>query len=675
MFNIKHDPFHNIPLKKKMRTLKITLKKKKEMGLSEDDIHKEYFLKSQLYNFLKELNDDQLDIVLHKEGSIMCSAVPGSGKTKTLVYKVAYLIEHCNVDPNRILVITFTKESAEQIKNRIKNILSESHENDIFSGTFHSVCYRFLKEQNILSNHTHIDEESQKSILKLLASHLYNEDNQKSIDVVLRKLMNSISHAKNNYLTPEECLKISKDETFYNVYKKYNEYLNSHKNIDFDDLLLKMVVEIKENEIFREIIKNRFDYVFVDEFQDTNMLQFDIVECFANKTNNITIVGDSDQSIYEWRYADSENVQKFAESFPSYTTYLLNHSYRSTKRIINCYNSVIQQESNRINGDIITTNDIGQKVSLIEFETPDKEATSIAKRVSDLYNIDNVPLSNIAILLRTNYQYAAIEKALIKLNVPHQLIGTKNFYEGDEIQFILSYLKFIANTKDVMSFGIISNMFSSKKSKSSNRIESAGWNEFKKQSQKKRISKIIKIIDKCDDMIVKNNTISDIINYIINKIKYQNILSDYYDDAEEKWKNLEELLSLGSSYVSIELFLIDIASSLSGYDSSRDNLDNNYVSILTIHSAKGLEWDNVFIPSVVETIIPHSRSIGSINDEDADKKISEERRLLYVAMSRAKQKLFMSYCRTLNLFGRSMNVKMSRFLNNLPLEDVDHVIF
>ena len=164
MFNIKHDPFHNIPLKKKMRTLKITLKKKKEMGLSEDDIHKEYFLKSQLYNFLKELNDDQLDIVLHKEGSIMCSAVPGSGKTKTLVYKVAYLIEHCNVDPNRILVITFTKESAEQIKN----ILSESHENDIFSGTFHSVCYRFLKEQNILSNHTHIDEESQKAILKLL---------------------------------------------------------------------------------------------------------------------------------------------------------------------------------------------------------------------------------------------------------------------------------------------------------------------------------------------------------------------------------------------------------------------------------------------------------------------------------------------------------------------------
>lgn len=672
-FILKHDPFTDVSKKDKIKTLKSLGITKK---MTDAEINLQYFLKSQLYLFLNELNDTQMNVVLHKNGSILCSAVPGAGKTKTLVYKVAYLIEHCKIDPNRILVITFTKKAANEIKERIEQILSGDDENDldnsdnsdnqIVSGTFHSICHRFLKSLGIIKNMTHIDDTKQQMIIEEIINNMSKTDNTESakfIKAMVKNSINEIAKAKNQLLSPSDLSVKYGEGLISQIYEKYEQYLIRHNYIDYDDLLVKFVKEIKNNDESKNYLENRFDYVFVDEFQDTNFLQFEIVSCFARKSNNITIVGDSDQSIYGWRFADSSNIKKFQDTFKNHTVYILDQSYRSTQHIINCANSVIQQEKGRINNKIITNNENGDKVALHEFIDIDSEAKYICTKIK-LCKFD---FSNIAILLRTNHQSRIFEENLTKMKIPFQLVGCNNFYKSDEIQFVMSYLKFIINKKDTLSFRSIIEIYGDDRDSICKTLDTVGWKTFIESPYDSRLCNVINIITHCTNMISsKSAEPFEIVKYIIDKTNlFEMMKSEYGENAViERWENIGELMNLSQQYESIETFLIDLVVTENG-----KQLSGPKVTILTVHSSKGLEWDVVFVPSIVESLIPHFMSIDEKNT-NSTAEISEERRLLYVAMTRAKKKLYLSYCRTIKKFGRKEVVQISRFLKNLPQESI-----
>lgn len=669
IFDDTTDPFSTVPRTTKIKTLGLTHKQAKSM--TNKSINIQYFLKSQLYEFLKELSPIQMKIVFHKNGSIMCSAVPGAGKTRTLVYKVAYLIEHCNVDPNRILVITFTKKASNEIRDRIENILLKKQDNRVIVGTFHSVCYRFLKSLGLVKNVTHVDDQKQNIILEEIVSEMSKTNvsdinDNKFIKSVIKNSLNEIAKAKNKMENPVD-LKKNGNELTCNIYEKYQEYLETHNYIDFDDLLVKLIQEARNNETSLEHLENRFDYVFVDEFQDTNTLQFEIISYFAGKTQNITIVGDSDQSIYGWRFADSSNITKFKETFPNHVVYLLDQNYRSTWHIINCANSIIQQEKGRINNKITTENELGNKVELHEFVDPDAEAKYICNKISHLTNpnkTQRIGLSNIAILLRTNQQSRIYEEILTKLKIPFQLLGTYDFYKSDEVQFVLAYLKFIVNNKDILSFRKILTVHGNIGDNVCNEIESNGWNKFISNPYDERLDNLVNIIEECIIMNKNKIELSQIIKYITTSTNLFDELKGEYgtDEATERWENIGELINLSEKYETIETFLIDMVTTENG-----TQLTGQKVFILTVHSSKGLEWDVVFIPSVVESVIPHFRSTD-VQNINSTKEIAEERRLLYVAMTRARQRLFLSYCRIIKVFGKKNVVKISRFLKDLPKE-------
>lgn len=672
VFDDKFDPFSNVSIETKMSTLKISKRNAKKMNTKE--INLMYFKKSKLYEFLKTLNPIQMNIVLHKNGSVICSAVPGAGKTKTLVYKVAYLIEHCNVDPNRILVITFTKKAANEIRDRIEQILLKTQDNRIISGTFHSVCHRFLKALGLINKTTHIDSNKQTSIIQNIVSELTNEDlhDNKFAKSLVMTSLNEIANAKNKLLKPVD-LKNQKGNTHIEIisqiYEKYENFLNQHNYIDFDDLLVRLVNEIKTNSSSKEYLENRFDYVFVDEFQDTNMLQFDIIKCFAVKNKNITIVGDTDQSIYGWRFADSSNITKFKETFPDYTLYLLNHNYRSTRHIINCANSVIKQDLNRINSDIITTNDNGNLVELNEFTDQLSEATYICNKILHLSNKTKnnyTNLSEIAILLRTNQQTQIFENILTKLKIPFKLLGNYDFYDSEEIQLVLSYLKFIVNKTDIFSFKYLIDIYGDPRDNACQMLESIGWDNFINNPYDERIDINISTIVEATKMYNDKQNISMIIQYIIKSINLYDRLVDEFDSntIKERWDNVGELLNISERYETIETFLIDMVTTENG-----KKMEGDKISLLTTHSSKGLEWNIVFVPSIVESFIPHFRSIDPANLNSASE-LSEERRLLYVAMTRAKLRLFLSYTKTIKVFGKKETVQISRFLNHLPKDSI-----
>lgn len=667
MFNFVQDPFEKVPNDVKIKTL--GLSKKETKSMTKTDIDAKYFLKSQLYEFLKELNITQMKVVLHKNGSILCSAVPGAGKTKTLVYKVAYLIEHCCVDPNRILVITFTKKAANEIRERIEKILSHEQDDRIISGTFHSVCHRFLKSLGMLKSVTHIDDAKQQLIIEEIVQKMSNSDSAdtKFMKSIVKTSLNEIAKAKNELISPKDFKLKYGDGMMANIYEKYEDYMIEHNYVDYDNLLVWLVKEIRQNSLTREYLENRFDYVFVDEFQDTNFLQFEIVSCFANKSKNITIVGDSDQSIYGWRFADSTNIKKFKQTFPKHVVYLLNHSYRSTQHIINCANSVIQQEKGRINNKIVTNNEQGDKVSLYEFIDPDSEASYVCRKINNITDPNKshkISLSQVAILLRTNYQSRIYEELLTKLKIPFQVLGNNDFYKSEEIQTIISYLKIVINKKDVLSFKKIICVYGDMGDMICQRLDEMGWEKFITEPYDERLDDTIKVITECTKMVMLREEPFKIVEYIVNKINLFETMKGEYglDDAAKKWENVGELINLSQRYETLDTFLMDLATTENGKETFGPK-----VTILTIHSSKGLEWDVVYIPSIVESLIPHSRSIDPKNI-NSTAEISEERRLLYVAMTRAKKKLFLSYCRTIKIFGRKEVVQMSRFLKDFPSE-------
>lgn len=662
----KYDPYKHISQKEKLKCLKMPIKIKK--SLTNDQINLNYFLQSPLHEeILKYLNNEQAEIVLQTEGSILVSAVPGAGKTKVISCKVAYLIDYLKVDPNKILVITFTKKASVELRERIGNMISSDNEDSVVLGTFHSICNKFIRSLGIVKNFTVLDVEQQNEIVCDMIK-IYNDNDEPSSSSqkkLATEILNIISAAKNSLQTAEDYKKVSTNFLYSNVYSAYETHLKNHNYLDFDDLLIKLIFSVRNNSTTREHIFNRFTYVFIDEFQDTNALQFEIISYFAKRTLNITAVGDSDQSIYGWRFADSKIIDKFKNTFPSYKLCQLEQNYRSTKNIIKCAHSVIDQDTYRLKKQIWTDNNAGEKVSLHIEATLDDEAKHIADKIKH-FTSKGIKYENMVILLRQNFQTRAFETVFTKENIPYQLMDSKDFYKSNEVQYVLSFLRFIVNKKDIFSFRETSDLCVSYTNIVTKEMETNEWVDIIRGTHAEKLSDYVKIISSCDLMVKNKAIVSDIILHILKETDYKKRLENEHGSsiAEQKWENISELVNFATRYYTIESFLMDTQLTLA---STGKVIAGGKVSILTMHSAKGLEWDIVFIPSVVEGLIPHEKSISSI---DKTNSIAEERRLLFVAMTRARMQLFLSYCRIVMTFGKKEVVAISRFLEKLPVDSV-----
>lgn len=667
---LRNDPFCNVSKKIKIQALNIPTKEQKKY--TENEINVMYFTNSELFKTkLADLNFPQLELVLYKNGSILVSAVPGAGKTKVVSKRVAHLIDYHKVNPTKILVITFTKKAATELKERIGNMITTDNEDDIVIGTFHSVCHRFIKSLKIAKNFTVLDEDKQKGIISDIITNYTTENKhfESPTNKIINEFANKISSLKNNMISVSE-FKLSAKTHIENVqshvYEQYENYKQQHNYLDFDDLLTKLLMAIRSDDNIREFIENRFDFIFVDEFQDTNSLQFEIIAHFAKRTQNIMVVGDTDQSIYRWRFADSQIITKFMDTFKNYKLHKLEQNYRSTQHIVACSNSVIQQDNNRLNSNIWTNNDVGDKVILHQELDLDGEAKYIADNITQLKN-NGISYGDIVILLRTNAQSRSFETIFAKRKIPFKLMESQNFYGSEEIQNVLSFLRFIVNRKDVISFSMIVNAGKYTIQEACRELENNSWDDAIKHNLfNTTFLPLVKLLESCDKMIQNGSIVSDIILHILEMTKYKDTLEIEYSEStvEKMWDNVSELVNFATRYYTIETFLMDtqLTSECEGKP-----IAGGKVSIMTIHSAKGLEWNYVFVPSIVEGIIPHSRSIDCT---DSNNSIDEERRLLYVAMTRARKQLFLTYCKKIMIMGKIEHTGLSRFLKNLPKESI-----
>ncbi len=649
---------------------------------------------------LDGLNSEQKKAVKHLQGPLLIIAGAGSGKTKTLTHRIANLIQH-GVAPHHILAVTFTNKAAEEMRARTRALLLkiDPRNKDLFTvsaphiGTFHSIAARILRDEIEhlgFSKHFSIyDEKDQESLMKKVLEELEISKDQFKPSLML----NLISQAKNELLTPDAYA--AKAETFLaemvaKVYARYNEQLKEHNALDFDDLLTDLVLLLREQPKILEKYRKLFQYILVDEYQDTNLAQYTIVKLLAGDRQNICAVGDDMQAIYGWRGADFRNILNFEQDYPETTIILLEENYRSTKNILNAANSVIQKNKYKKEKRLWTQNPDGNPITLVETANEDAEARFIIDEIMRMaaelgrqnHKTGVAPLpynwNNFAILYRTNAQSRAIEQALLERNIPYQIIGGLRFYERREIKDILSYLRVLVNPADSISLERIINVpRRSIGPKSLKKIvEAGGWSippeSLRKLLSRKAAAAAIELREammRAQEALDNGKTpLNQIIATLLSAINYKEYLTANFPDADERWENVSELIGLASTYAgsSARQALEQMLEDLALYDdaSAQDKVKQpqDQIVLMTMHNAKGLEFPFVFIAGCEEGLLPHARSI------DNPLTIEEERRLFYVGMTRAKLALFLSFSRSRHMYGSLTFTAPSRFLRDIPAD-------
>lgn len=642
-------------------------------------------------DYLNELNDDQKKAVLHKNGPLIVIAGAGSGKTRVLTYRIVHLINE-GVDPFNILALTFTNKAAKEMKKRISQSVGDSIAKNIWMGTFHSVFARILRSEASFigypTSFTIYDtQDSERLVSNIIKELKLNKDNYKA-----KQIRNRISSLKNNFISPEKYYsvpelveqdKISKREEFVTIYKRYNDRCFKASAMDFDDLLL------KTNELlnkFPEILskyQDKFRYIMVDEYQDTNYSQYLIIKSLSDRYENLCVVGDDSQSIYSFRGANIDNILNFKKHYPNCSTYKLEQNYRSSNNIVQCANSLIKKNQFKLDKTIWTSNEDGDKILVNKSQTDSDEGRFIASSIFQEKNNEYLDNSSFAVLYRTNAQSRSIEDALRKINIEYQVFGGLSFYQRKEIKDILAYLRLTQNQNDEESFRRIIN-FPPRGIGQTTIDKLTLISEKENLSLFDSISKIknynIKInsstIDKLENfqnlilslkIFSNNNNALDTATHILNK----SLIINYYKDegsleSFNRIENIEELISgindfmlgqneLYESDKSLSKYLEDVAL----YSETDKNIESNKVSLMTIHMAKGLEFPIVYVVGLEENLFP---SIMSINSRE---EIEEERRLFYVAMTRAEKKLILSYCNQRFKWGNIVESEPSRFLSEI----------
>ena len=627
--------------------------------------------------YTEGLNEPQLQAVLHTEGPLMVLAGAGSGKTRVITHRIVHLI-HQGTAPHNILAMTFTNKSAKEMRERAVTLTKKYLPSDraVLDSqpvvtTFHALGVRLLREFHEavgLRRHFTIYDrsDSQKAVKQGIEQAGYNPK-----EFEPRKILSAISRAKGDAvsrLAYSDAAGSFFEEVVAEVWEKYEDILHKEQSLDFDDLLVKTLRMLEENKIVRETLQQRYKYIHVDEYQDTNQVQFRIAELLAGDTHNICVVGDIDQNIYSWRGADIKNVLQFENHFPNATTILLEENYRSTQTIIAASNDIIKKNKNRVEKNVFTNNHEGEKITLYAGMTGYDEAEYIALTAQSLIAGGADP-SAIAVLYRTNFQSRALEEAFLNFEIPYQLLGTK-FFERKEVKDVLSYLRLALNPGSNADLTRVINT----PARGIGKVTMLKVVEGKRADLNAGAAAKVKVFDDIMMDIAKaaqEKKISDTIRFIMKRSGIEDDLKDEgTDEAMERVENLRELVTLASRFDTVEPqeaveLLLENAALQSDQDELKDKEEQNAVRLMTIHAAKGLEFPYVFVTGLEEGLFPHER----IDDGKTDNE--EERRLFYVALTRAEKKVFLTYAHMRTIFGQQKVNMPSSFLNDISTEYVE----
>lgn len=630
-------------------------------------------------NILNNLNVIQLNAVKDTNGAQLILAGAGSGKTRVVTTKIAYLIEEESVNPQEILAFTFTNKAAKEMKDRVA-ILLNTNVDRMWIGTFHSICVRILRRDlNLVGytkNFTIFDTTDQKTLIKECLKEL----NIDSKIYTPNYIQGRISSLKNEGIKASEFEKFAyspMDKTILELYRLYEEKLQNNNAFDFDDLIIKVIELLNSDSLVRKYYQHRFRYVFVDEYQDTNNIQYELIKILSNYHNNICAVGDADQSIYKWRGANINNILNFEKDFDNSKRVILSQNYRSTKNILNSANAVISNNNERIKKDLWTSNEDGNLPTLFEAQSGTEEAYYVVDEINKLINLGK-SLNEIAILYRSNSLSRAFEEQLIKNNIKYKVIGGIKFYDRAEIKDILAYLRLIVNTNDDISLRRIINspkrgigdVTVDKLNEISLKENTSLYNSlnfletYSNMFDQRAFKKLESFKNLIDNLILKSNNMNifELVEFLLERVEYINLLEKQNTiEAKSKIENIQEFLGSIKLYEEddSEATLADFISGISLLsDVDKTEELSEAVSLLTVHSAKGLEFENVFLVALEEGIFPSSYA-----EEDED--LQEERRLMYVAITRAKENLNMSYAKTRIRFGKSERQMKSSFIEEL----------
>ena len=622
---------------------------------------------------LDSLNEMQKKAVVKTDGPLLVLAGAGSGKTKVLTTKIAYLIEQMHINPYNILAITFTNKAAREMKDRITNMLGMLA-NSIQISTFHSFGLTIVRENaeklDLKSNFTILDSEDSLTIIKKIMKDL----NINAESVKPKYVKNQISGAKNELMGPLEYERFAMTEQEKNVveiYKVYQKRLLISNSVDFDDLLMMPIMLFRKNPDILERYQERFKYILIDEYQDTNEAQYTLVKMISSKYKNVCVVGDNDQSIYSFRGANYQNILNFEKDYKSAETIMLEENYRSTKNILKVANEVIVNNNKRKDKNLWTENEVGNKVKYYRASDEKDEAIYVTKEIQKLID-EGIPKNEIAILYRTNAQSRTIEEALLRENVPYKVIGSFYFYNRKEIKDLICYLKLIHNSYDDNSLLRVINV--PKRGIGDKTIQN-----ITEKATEKSIC-LYDAIESGKELIFKNKleyikkeaencSLTDLIDLILNETGMkEELVKEKTIESEIRLENLEEFKSITKNFeekygiISLDEFLDEISLVA---DVEEHKNDTDVVTLMTIHSAKGLEFDNVFIIGMEEGIFPHFNSFLDANQ------IEEERRLCYVAITRAKKNLWIINAKRRMIYGKDGCNPPSRFLQEIDTNDLD----
>lgn len=646
------------------------------------------FLTDKLLN---GLNPEQQKAVKTVDGPLLLMAGAGSGKTRVLTHRIAYLMVEKGVNPYNILAITFTNKAAREMRERIQKMMGGAAD-DIWISTFHSMCVRILRRDidrlGYNRNFTILDSTDQQSVIK----SILKDKNMDPKKYDPRAILGTISSAKNELITPEEYAKTAGDyfsQKVSDVYTEYQRRLLKNNALDFDDLIMTTItLFIRVPEVL-EYYQRKFQYIHVDEYQDTNRAQYMLVKLLAQRFQNLCVVGDSDQSIYRWRGADITNILSFEKDYPRASVILLEQNYRSTKKILLAANMVIQNNMNRKPKNLWTENPEGNKIMYYRADSEQGEAQFVIGKIQEQIR-NGRKLSDIAILYRTNAQSRVIEESFLKSNIDYSIVGGIKFYDRKEIKDLLAYLRLISNPDDDISLQRIINV--PKRAIGSTSIDKiANFAAMHDLSMFQALETIemIGLSPKAEKAaaefrnLVSNYThqqeylsVTELVEEVLDKTGYRDMLkAEKSLESQSRLENIDEFLTVTKSFEessedkSLVAFLTDLA-----LVADIDRLDEDgekktdFVTLMTLHSAKGLEFPVVFLIGMEEGVFPHSRSLM---EED---EMEEERRLAYVGITRAEEELFITNAQMRTLFGRTNMNPESRFIKEIPADLVEDAV-
>lgn len=639
-------------------------------------------------DLLSGMNDKQKEAVVCTEGPLLIMAGAGSGKTRVLTHRVAYLIEHCNVNPWNILAITFTNKAAREMRERIDRLVEYGSE-AVWVSTFHALCVRILRRDaekvGFSKSFTIGSPSEQKTLMKHIVADTLNLDT-KQYDP--RGFLASISNWKNELVEPDEALRRAKaennpmDEAAARAYGIYQDELKKNQTMDFDDLIMKTIQLFESSDETLEFYQRKFHYIHVDEYQDTNEAQYRLVNLLARGYRNLCVVGDADQSIYGWRGANMENIMNFEKDYKDATVIKLEQNYRSTKTILQAANEVIGHNLNRRDKTLWTENAAGDKITYYRADSAAGEGLFVISSIQKEMQEKNRKYSDFAILYRTNAQSRTLEETFVKAGIPYKLVGAHRFYDRKEIMDILAYLRLVANPDDSMSFVRVVNepkrgIGATSITKLQNFADMHGLSLYEAGRNieltdvpprtGKKISDFCNMLD-LFHQLQKKASVTEMTEQILSITGYQKALKDANTlEAKGRLENLEEFLSVTKEFDEswepedeqsdpFTDFLADLA-----LVSDQDGVDetNDVVTLMTLHAAKGLEFPVVFLVGMEEGIFPLGRA--SMNESD----LEEERRLAYVGITRAEEKLYLTNALSRMLYGRTQQNSASRFVGEI----------